>query len=322
MDDIELDHDVIVCGGGPAGLAATLWLGRYRRKTLLIDGGRQRNLAAESSHGYMTRDGASPNELLERAAGDLARYPTIETARGQVEGLSASGDGFVATIGGRKHASQRVLLATGVEDTFPDIPGFEELYGSAIFHCPCCDGYEARDKDVIAIGWGEHVAGYALDLLEWGARVGLITSGRAADTGDACSMALQRHQVPVFEEEITRFELEGKEMKGAVLASGRFVPATLAFFSIDHSPRTQLAIELGCELDDEGYVKVDGRGQTSVEGVYAAGDVTPGEQLIQVAAAQGAVAGIACAMSLRGGTTAPGAPDPGPDPEQETGDGV
>jgi thioredoxin reductase len=214
------------------------------------------------------------------------------------------------------------VLATGVEDAFPDIPGFEELYGTSIFHCPCCDGYEARDKDVLAIGWGEHVSGFTLDLLEWGARVSLATNGRAFEGDDASSQALRRNEIEIYEEKIARFEVEGGAMTAVVLASGDRLPASLAFFSIEHRPRTDLASQLGCALDDDGYLTVDAHGETSVPGVYAAGDVTPGEQLVQVAAAHGAIAGIACAMSLRGGVTAPGAPDPGPDPETEIASGV
>jgi thioredoxin reductase len=147
--------------------------------------------------------------------------------------------------------------------------------------------------------------------------VTVVTNGRPWEGDGACSTALRRHQVEVSEEPIASFEVQGQEMKGVVLRSGRFVPASMAFFSIAHKPRVDLARELGCDIDDEGYIVIDAHGETTVPGVYAAGDVTPGEQLVQVAAAQGAIAGIACAMSLRGETAAPGAPDPGPDPEAE-----
>ncbi|HEU4480631.1 MAG TPA: NAD(P)/FAD-dependent oxidoreductase [Actinomycetota bacterium] len=310
-------YDAIVCGGGPAGLAAAMWLGRYRRMTLVVDGGEHRNRAAGNAHGYLTRDGATPAEIIEIGRSEIARYPTVERVEGQIDDAEARGTAFAVTITGTEYLTKRVLLATGVRDVFPDIPGFEELYGRHIHHCPCCDGYEARDESVLAIGWGEHVSGYALDLLEWGARVTVVTGGRAFEGDDACSLALRRNEVEIIEEAITRFELEGGAMVGAVLASGRILPATKAFFSISHEPRTALAEKLGCRLDELGYVEVGPHGETSVDGVYAAGDVTPGEQLVQAAAAEGAISGIACALSLRGEGTVPGAPDPGPDPELE-----
>jgi len=316
MPDPKL-HDAIVCGGGAAGLAAALWLGRYRRKTLVLDAGEQRNQAAEQSHGYLTRDGASPAEMFELARRDLARYETVEVVAATAESARREGDRFVVGAGTEEHSARRLILCTGVEDEFPDLPGFRELYGTAIFHCPACDGFEARDQDVLAIGWGEHVSGYSLDLLEWGARVTVVTNGHAFEGDDACSVALRKHDVEVIEEAVTGFEFDGREMKGARVESGRLLPAALAFFSIAHHPRTDLAKQLGCEIDDLGYVKIDAKGETNIDGVYAAGDVTPGEQLVQIAAGQGAVAGIDCAISLRGTDPAPGAPTPGPDPEKE-----
>ena len=317
MSSSRATHDVVVCGGGPAGLAAALWLGRYRRKTLVLDTGEQRNRAAEYSHGYLGSDGAPPGTFLSAARRDVARYDTVELVDELATAAGREGDLFVVEIGAEIHAAKRIMIATGVEDVFPDIPGFHDLYGKSIHHCPCCDGFEARGHKVLAIGWGEHVAGYALDLLEWGAEVKVVTTGHPFDGGADCWAALHRHDIEVIEEDVTDLMHTDGRMVGARLSSGREIDATKAFFSIEHQPRTDLAVALGCELDDLGYVVIDEHGQTSIEGVYAAGDVTPGEQLVQTAASEGAVAGIACAMSLRGEAPAPGAPEPGPDPEEE-----
>jgi thioredoxin reductase len=300
-------------------MAAALWLGRYRRKTLLLDAGNQRNLAAKQSHGYLGSDGVSPRRLIDDALADLKRYDTVEHRKETADGVRADGNSFIVTVGSAEHRTQRIVLATGVNDTFPNLPGFEELYGTSIFHCPCCDGFEACDQDVLVIGWGEHVAGYALDLLDWGARVTVVTGGRSFQGDDVHALALARHDVDVIQEAVTEMKVFDGQMTGAVVASGRTLPATMAFFSIAHQPRTDLATALGCSIDDDGYITVDTHGQTNIEGVYAAGDVTPGEQLVQVAAAKGAIAGIACAMSLRGGASATGAPEPGPDPRSEIG---
>ena len=294
-----------------------MWLGRYRRKTLVLDTGQQRNRRAVRSHGYLGSDGHSPQELATAARRDAEAYETVTFKEELAESANRSEDGFSVTVGGEEHQAQRLFLATGVEDEFPDIPGFDELYGSSIHHCPCCDGFEALGHSVLAIGWGEHVAGYALDLLEWGASVKVVTTGREFDAGQACWSALDRHGVEVIEEHVVDLMHEDGAMKAARLSSGRVLDATKAFFSIAHKPRTDLARGLGCDIDELGYIKIDEHGETSVRGVYAGGDVTPGEQLVQAAAAQGAIGGIACAMSLRGGRPAPGAPEPGPDPEAE-----
>lgn len=311
------EYDVIVCGGGPAGLSAALWLGRYRRKTLVVDAANQRNLAANASHGYLTADGCTPAEFLDRARADVDAYPEVERVTGTVDAVERDDGRFLVETSTGTARCARLLISTGVTDACPDIPGFGDFFGKHIFHCSCCDGYESRDLDVLAIGWGEHSAGYALDLLEWGARVTLVTNGNSFEGDEPSRAALHRHGIELIEDEVTELVGTDEEMSGAVLASGRRIAAQRAFFSIAHEPRSDLAASLGCEIDDLGYVKVGDHGETTIDHVYAAGDITPGEQLVSVASAEGVVAGIACAMSLRGTATAPGAPDPGPDPEKE-----
>ena len=311
-------EDVVVIGGGPAGLAAALWLGRYRRKTLVVDGGEGRNHLAHASHGYLGSDGWEPAKIRKAATADVDRYDSVRRIDTQVERVTTEDDFFVVATDDGEFVTRRLLLANGVKDVTPDIPGFRELYGQHIFHCACCDGFESSDQDVLAIGWGEQAAGFALDLLEWGARVTLVTNGQEFEGDRSCEVALRRNEIEVIEECVTGFCTEGGRMTGATLASGRTVSATRAFFSIEHEPRNELALSLGCKLDEMGYVEVGPHGETSVDSVYAAGDLTPGEQLVQAAAAAGAIAGIACAMSLRGNSAAhPEVPQPGPDPEAE-----
>lgn len=310
-------YDVVVVGGGPAGLAAALWLGRYRRRTAVIDGAEGRNRYASESHGYLGSDGRAPEELRAAALADVERYDTVRFVSGSVNNIQRFEEGF-RVRGDEELVARRVLLACGVVDETPAIPGFKELYGKHIFHCSCCDGYESSGKDVLAIGWGEHTAGYALDLLEWGARVTLVTNGEEFEGDRSCETALRRNRIEVVEERVTDLCVENGNMTGAVVESGRTIPATRAFFSIKHHPRNQLAVGLGCSVDAKGYVKVGPHGETSVDGVYAAGDLTPGEQLVQTAASKGAVAGIACAISLRGASAAAeDVPEPGPDPAAE-----
>lgn len=309
-------HDALVIGGGPAGLSAALWLGRYRRRTAVIDAGGQRNRSSHAIHGYASRDGAKPREFLDTLRDEVSRYTTVEHIAGSATRIEREGKAFRVTTDDATYVGARLMLTTGVEDAMPNIPGFERHYGTAIFHCSCCDGYESRDQDVVAIGWGEHVAGFALDLLDWGARVTLITNGESFEGDAGCRTALGDQSIEIIEEKVEDILSERDEMHGIRLSSGREVPATRAFFSIAHDPRNSLARSLGCKVDELGYVEVGAHGETSVEHVYAAGDITPGEQLVQTASAEGAVAGIACAMSLRGATTAPGAPAPGPDPEE------
>ena len=310
-------HDAVVCGGGVAGLAAATWLGRYRRKTVLVDEGLHRNRFTQSAHGYLCLDGATPDEILAAARKDLDHYESVSTIADRVVDVERSEGSFLLHTGEEAIETRRVVLATGVEDVFPDVDGFLDFYGRTIFHCSCCDGYEARDERVAAIGWSPHVAGFALDLLDWGAEVILLTDGRTFEGDESCRSALGRHDIEIVEDPVRRIVSEDDAMTGIELEGGQVVDCVKAFFSIGHKPRNDVARRLGCELDDDGYVEIGEHGETSVDGVYAAGDVTPGEQLLQVAAAQGAIAGIACAMSLRGEYPAPGGAPPGPDPEEE-----
>jgi len=189
-------------------------------------------------------------------------------------------EGFVVASSGDEIETRRILLATGVKDEFPDVANFEEFYGKTIFHCSCCDGYETSEMTVAAIGWSPHVAGFALDLLDWGARVVLLTDGNEFEGDGSCRAALERHDVEMIGEPVTEVVGDGREMRGVRLADGRLIECERAFFSIAHKPRSKLALELGCEVDDAGYVQVGKHGETSIPGVYAAGaSAVPGSGL-------------------------------------------
>lgn len=314
----SLTHDALVVGGGPAGLSAATWLARHRRRVALLDGGEHRNRWVEQTHGYLGLDPVPPPDLVERARRGLLVYPTAEICEADATAAEVRPDG---TFGLRTTAgdfvARRLVLATGVEDSFPDVEGFFEHYGASVFHCPTCDGYEARDRRVVAFGWTENVAGFALNLLDWAASVTVITDGSRFEGDAACRAALDRNGVAVLEDDAVALLGRRGGLEGVRLRGGDTVPCELAFFSIAHRPRTELAVFLGCALTGEGCIVVDGDQQTTVPGVYAAGDVVPGLQIVQVAAAQGAVAGVRCALSLRGLAAGPDAPEPGPDAESE-----
>lgn len=152
---------------------------------------------------------------------------------------------------------------------------------------------------VAVFGWGEHVAGFALELLDWAAEIRVITNGLRFEGDEQQRAVLNERGVEVIEDDAVELLGPRGAMDGVVLASGRRPRCTMGFFSIGHQPETTLARQLGCALDDEGYVSVDEQQQTSVPGVFAAGDVTPGMQLVNLAVGKGTVAGVSCALSLR-----------------------
>lgn len=311
-------YDAMVVGGGAAGLSAATWLGRFRRRTLIVDSGEYRNRWLDNTHGYLGCDGVEPERLLERAHEDLAAYPHVELRRGRVNDVrSDDGGGFLATVEGESVDVCRLVLATGVRDEFPDVQGFEEHYGSSVFHCPTCDGYEARDRSVVVFGWGEQITGFALELLDWATSVTVVTDGEQFEGGRDEEAILDRYGIEVCEDVAVRLVGTRGDLRAVELRGGASVPCTAAFFSIAHRPRTELAEKLGCEVTSDGYVVVDADRQTTVPGVFAAGDVTPGVQLLALAAAQGTLAGVKCAMSLRGDPRSSAVPASAPDVEEE-----
>ena len=298
---VDRGYDAVVVGGGAAGLAAATWIARYRRSVVVLDGGENRNRWVDLAHGYLGEDPVHPGDLMERARAQLRRYAEAELCDVEAVGVDREAGGFVVdTEGGLRLRCRRLVLATGVVDRFPEVERFFEHYGASVFHCPTCDGYEARDARVVAFGWNEDVTGFALTLLGWARTVTIVTDGRRFEGDADCRCRLDDAGIPVLEDDAVellgvRGSLEGVRLRGAGV-----VPCELAFFAIAHEPRTALAEQLGCRLTEEGCIEVDHEAATSVPGVYAAGDITPGLQLMQVAAAKGATAGVAAARSLRG----------------------
>jgi thioredoxin reductase len=318
--DREGPWDAIVVGGGPAGLSAATWLARHRRSVVVVDSGEYRNRTVRRSHGYLGSDPIDPMALLASGRQNLSCYPGVHLSRARAETARREACGtFVVGVDGAELRSLRLVLATGVIDRFPEVGGFDDHYGIDVFHCPTCDGYEARDRRVVVFGWSQDVAGFTLGLLEWAAEVTVVTDGRAFEGDERAHDALRRHGVDVLRDEATELVGEPGELRAVRLRSGAVVASELVFFSIAHHSRLDLARQLGCATSGEDCLVVDEEGQTTVPGVYGAGDITPGVQLASVAVGKGAVAGVACALSLRGEPGAPGSPAPGPDPGAELG---
>jgi thioredoxin reductase len=291
-------YDAVVIGGGPAGLAAAGWLARFRKKTLVLDSCEYRNRWVDKAHGYLGHDPVNPGGLLEAAHGQLAAYPNLTVICTTAESAGAVEGGFRVTSGDGVFFARRLVLATGTRDAFPEIPGFFEHYGSEVFHCPVCDGYEAKDRKTAVLGWNDQVTSFAVELTTWAKTVTVVAQGNRIDHDDRVRERLGRHGVTLCEDDAV--ELLGKRgsLEGVRLESGEILDCDYLFFSLPEHPVNRLARLLGCELDEDGHVIVDRQGRTSVGGVYAAGDLTPGEQLIQVAAGEGTLAGVTCAESL------------------------
>lgn len=317
--------DVLVIGGGPAGLSAATWAGRYQRSTLLVDAGSQRNLAARHIHGVLGTGPTTPAEFYSDVQEGLSAYPTVRQFSGAVtELVREADDRFVARItpaadtagGDDAHVTvtaKRIILATGVRDQLPRIDGINDYYGIDVHHCPACDGLTAAGRRVIVLGVGAHVPAYASELLDWASEVVIITESDSDPAfDDDQRTACAEHDIEVVDG--VAHDLAGAPgaLEGVRLADGRVIAGSKVFFSYAHHPTNELATALGCKVDDDGGLIVNAMQLTSVDGVYAAGDIASGLQLVPIAVGTGAAAGVACATSLRGHTTTAGVPDPAP----------
>ena len=291
-------YDCIIIGGGPAGLTCAIFLGRYRLRVLLIHDNKPRNYASRAIHGFLGQHDILPGELLKRGRAEAAAAG-VEICEGTVSNVCRNGDVFEVTTGSGKWRGRRVVLAYGVRDKLPDIPEVERYYGGSIFHCPDCDGYEVTGKRVAVIGWGKKVVGLALKLLQWTDQLTVLTHGHAREWSKEHTSKLLSHGIGIKDEAVAALEGEGDVVKAAVLSSGERVAVDAMFFTIGVERSCILAEELGCEVDGERpNIVVDDHKQTTVEGVYAVGDLVPGSQLAITSAADGAIAAIAINKSL------------------------
>lgn len=294
----ESEIDVVVVGGGMAGLSAALWLGRYERTVRVHDAGPGRNQRSGGVHGYPGAADPSPSEL-RAVLRTQARQAGAVVVVDDVVGASGEKGAFrIDTDGGERVACGRVILAYGLRDYVPAIPGFVDHYGSAVFHCPDCDGPSVRGVRVGVLGWERHGAALALFLLTWTDRITLFAHGCPIDLAPDVRRVLAGNGISVRTETIVRARGAGGAIEAVDLENGEAVPLDALFFHLGSEPRCDLAAQLGCETDEDGYIIVDHGQETSVPGVYAAGDITGHPHLAIIAAAEGVRAALTAHRSL------------------------
>ena len=287
-------YDVAIVGGGPAGLAAALILGRARKRTLLLDAGSPRNARAHEVHGFVTRDGTSPAAFRRVAHEQLAAYPSVARAGEWVERITGeAGDFRLHLQDGTAVRARRVLLALGMIDVLPDMPGYRELWGESIFQCPFCHGWEVRDQAFGFLAPGLDKLDFGAFLTAWSADVVALTDGRFEVPAEVRER-LAAKGVRIEERPIRRIvpDERGERLAAVELEDGTLLARDVLFA---RPPQRQSALveSLGLALDPNGFVQVDMRQETSRPGIFAAGDLTT---MMQTATAAAAAGNMAAAM--------------------------
>jgi thioredoxin reductase len=301
QDDITqydtTEYDVVVIGGGAAGLSAALVLSRARRRVLVVDAGSPRNAPAAHMHGFLSRDGLPPGELLAIGRGEVRNYGG-EIIAGTVTGLVPDDRrGFRVLLGdGQRISARRLLVTTGLRDELPDIPGLRERWARDVLHCPYCHGHEVRDQQLGVIGGGPGAVRYAQIVRQWTHDLVYFTPPDLLTTTERSELVARA--IGVVEGAIEQLVVKDDRLCGVVMDDGCVVPRDALFVPPRFVPNNQLVVDLGCTVDDDGWVVTDATGHTGVAGVWAAGNVVDPRAQVITAAGAGSAAAIALNADL------------------------
>lgn len=285
-------QDCIIVGGGPAGLNAAVVLGRCRRNVLLFDSATYRNQYSHGVHNYLTRDDILPGELLTLAHGEVKKYGA-KMIRKKVVNARKNEDGLfvVKDEDGTVYRSKKLLIATGLWDNVPDIPGFREFYGKGVFHCPYCDGWEVQDKEVGVYARNKNGFELALALKCWANKVTLYTDGRNRLKPSEVE-TLVANGVTIISYPVAGLEGKGNKLHFIHFKNGEKRSCEAMFFVNGFRMQCDLAETFGCIMSKKGVVLTNRQQQTNIEGLYVAGDAAKDMHFVVVAAAEGAKAGV------------------------------
>lgn len=303
---MDIEWDCVVVGGGAAGLSAALVLGRARRRTLVVDEGKQSNLAAHGMGGLLGHDGRPPAQLYDAGRAELAAYPTVEVRRGAVvSGIADAGSFVLELADGSRVRCRRVLLATGMDYQAPPITGLAELWGRSAFHCPFCHGWEARDQPLAVLARGERAVHMALMLRGWTDDIVMLTNGEPG-LDPVHREQLNSVRVTIDEREIAEFVSESGELAAIEFTEGARLTRRGVLVATSMRQRSTLAAQLGVAaappgpvaVDAVDAVEVDPFHRTSVPGVFAAGDLSAAMPQVAAAIAGGSLSAAAVVHSL------------------------
>ncbi|MEJ8302811.1 NAD(P)/FAD-dependent oxidoreductase [Saccharibacillus sacchari] len=282
--------DVIIIGGGPAGMSAALVLGRARRNVLVIDEALPRHRVTRESHGFLTRDGVSPSELRKVAHEQIAAYPSVRFIQTVAANIEGNDGAFQVTTGdGETYIGRKLLFATGMKDLPMNMKGLEDVYGKSAYVCPYCDGWEMQDRPIAIIA-GEHTMHLTRTVAGWSNDLAVFTNGSPRPEEE--TNELMRRGIPVYDAPIREIASEAGETVAIVLEDGSEIARTAIFFAPKLAPGSDLPVHLGCDVNESGTMVVDEIGRSNVPGVFGAGDGASQKYQVAAAVAAGSMAGV------------------------------
>ncbi len=287
----QKNFDVIIIGGSYSGLSAAMSLGRSLRQVLIIDSGLPCNRQTPHSHNFITQDGEKPAVISAKAKLQVDLYKTVHFYKGLAVQASKLKNGFeVSTESGEVFQSRKILFASGIKDSFPDIKGFADCWGISVLHCPYCHGYEVKNEKTAIIANGEMGFEYAKLISNWTKDLRLCTNGKSTLTLEQTEI-LKSHGVQIFEEEIDSFEHQDGYIQNIIFKNEEKVAVKAIYAKPPFEQHCTIPETLGCDLNEQGLLKVDAMQKTNINGVFASGDCTTPMRSVAIAVSTGSFAG-------------------------------
>ncbi|MGK2861316.1 MAG: NAD(P)/FAD-dependent oxidoreductase [Chitinophagaceae bacterium] len=295
---INNNFDVIIVGGSYSGLAAGMALGRALRNVLIIDNGKPCNKQTPQSHNFLTNDGRPPGEIASLAKRQVKKYDSVTFFKGTAIKGTKTVNGFeIQVSAGETFAAKKLIFATGIKDLLPPIDGLAECWGISVIHCPYCHGYEVRYEKTGVLGNGEMAFDFTSLIFNWTKELTLFTNGIARFTA-LQRKKLQEHQINIVEKEIERLEHNNGYIRNIVFKDGSKVSVKAIYAPSPFEQHCKIPESLGCELTEEGYIKIDAFLEASVKGVYAIGDNAARMRTVANAVAMGTTAGMTISKEM------------------------
>lgn len=292
------NFDVVIIGGSYSGLAAAMALGRALRKVLIIDDGKPCNRQTPHSHNFLTNDGKAPAEIAALANQQVSNYDTVKFFSGTATAVVKTAKGFdIQVATGESFTTKKLIFATGINDLLPPIEGIAECWGISVLHCPYCHGYEVRNERTGILGNGDIAFDFIRLIFNWTKDLTLFTNGTSTLTAEQTEK-LKKHHSEIVEKEIERLEHNNGYLQRIFFKDGSASSIKAIYFPGPFEQHCKIPEMLGCELTEEGYIKVDSFGETSINGIYAIGDNAAKMRTVANAVAMGTTAGMTMSKKM------------------------